>query len=239
MSTERRGDSILKRLHISRVVLSVILVGACATATYFSVRYYTLSQQQSAKISQLERTMNELSSQMNIDSIRQYSIKKVIAIIDLFNPQMESSQKYEIANTIYEMSLKYRNLDIDLICATITHESAKTWNPQVVSHVGAMGLMQIMPNTGMYLASYEGLNWTSSEQVLFDPVNNIRLGCRYLSSLIAEYSLDGGLAAYNGGPRMAAKWIKQNYAQGVLWEETANYIPSVRKIYEQYRLMTM
>jgi soluble lytic murein transglycosylase len=238
LAGENQGGKYSK-IRIYRTLLYGIFVAICLVATGVSMKYYTLSQLQNNKIGELERVLHELRGAMNVDTIRQYSIQKVIAIIDRFNPTMESSLKYEIANTIYEMSVKYRNLDIDLICATITHESGRTWNPEVMSHAGAMGLMQVMPMTGMYVASDEGLSWTTPEDVLYNPILNIRLGCRYLSSLITEYDLDGGLAAYNGGERRAAMWVKANHVDGILWDETQRYIPSVKKLYTEYRQMTM
>ncbi len=239
MSTgENRGERSLRR-RLSKVILYAILIGFSLIATVLSVRYFTLSQVQSSQIGELERALHELSSRMNVDSIRQYSIQKVIAIIDRYNPKMVSSLKYEVANTIYEMSVKYPNLDVDLICATITQETGRTWEPRVISPAGAMGMMQIMPTTGMYVAAVEGLNWTTPEQVLYHPIYNIRLGCRYLSSMISEFEIDGGLAAYNGGQRIAARWIKENYATGILYAETANYVPSVKKFWKEYRQMTM
>ena len=225
--------------NILRIVSYSVLVLFCLVASGLSLRYFSLSHSQGAKIVELERALQDLRAAMNVDSVRQYSIQKILAIIDRFNMDMESSLKYDIANTVYEMSVKYPNLNIDLICATITHESGRTWNPEVVSHAGAMGLMQIMPNTGMYVAAYEGITWTTPEEVLFDPIQNIRIGCRYLSSLISEYDIDGGLAAYNGGQRRAAMWIRENRAEGILWSETSKYIPSVLKIYDEYRQMTM
>ena len=147
----------------------------------------------------------------------------------------ELKKKYEIANEIYTLSLKYTNLDVELICATITHESAASWNPEVKSHAGAIGLMQIMPATGMYLAEYEGITWTNEEEVLTDPIYNIRMGTRYLSTLISYYGVDGGLAAYNGGEKLAALWIKNNKADGILWAETQNYIPAIIKLWDKYR----
>ncbi len=239
MSTgENRGVRPLRN-RISKVILYVILIGFSLTATVLSVRYFSISRSQEAKIVELEKAMHELSSRMNVDSIRQYSIQKVIAIIDRHNPKMESGLKYEIANTIYEMSVKYPNLDVDLICATITQETGRTWEPRVVSPAGAMGMMQLMPTTGMYVASAEGVNWTTPEQVLFHPILNIRLGSRYLSAMIDAFEIDGGLAAYNGGQRIAARWIKENYATGILYAETANYVPSVKKFWKEYRQMTM
>ncbi|MCG8607654.1 lytic transglycosylase domain-containing protein [bacterium] len=147
--------------------------------------------------------------------------------------------KSKIAAEIYRMSLKYPNLDIDLICATITHESGRTWNPKSTSPAGALGLMQIMPATGQWLAKYEGINWTKAKDILYDPIYNIRMGSRYLSALIETYDLEGGLAAYNGGSKRVELWLAQNKAAGILWPETRTYVPHVLKIYKQYKSSTM
>lgn len=225
------------KLRPAKIVKIVSVVVACALVIGFSFRYLSIYSAQEDKITELERALQDLRSAMNVDSVRQYNIQKVIAIINRFNPNMDSAKKYEIANTIYEMSVKYPKLDIDLICATITHESGRSWNPEVVSHAGAMGLMQVMPTTGMYISKYEDIDWSSPEEVLFNPIFNIRIGCRYLSSLVDEYSVDGGLAAYNGGEKRAAMWVKNNFAEGILWDETSAYVPSVKNIYKQYREM--
>ena len=133
------------------------------------------------------------------------------------------------------MSVKYPNLDVNLICATITHESARTWDPKVVSKAGAMGLMQIMPATGKWLSKYEGISWTGAEEVLFDPIYNIRLGTRYLSALIETYDLEGGLAAYNGGDKRVKLWLANDKADGILWPETRAYIPFVLNLYDEFK----
>jgi soluble lytic murein transglycosylase len=236
-----KGDTkfgeLFAKLRPAKIVKAVFIAAACLGAIGFSFRYLSVYNSQKDKIGQLERALQEIRAAMNVDSVRQYSIQKVIAIVNRFNPMMDSGTKYEIANTIYEMSVKYPNLDIDIICATITHESARTWNPEVVSQAGAMGLMQVMPTTGMYVAQYEGITWRSPEEVLFNPIYNIRIGCRYLASLVNEYDLDGGLAAYNGGEKRASLWLKNDRAAGILWAETSNYVPSVMKLRDQYREM--
>jgi soluble lytic murein transglycosylase len=218
------------------LVSAAIVVGVAAVG--FSVRYYALINTSRAKIEMLERAVQDLRAAMNVDSIRHAAIQKVMYIIEQYNPDMPSSQKYEIANEIYNMSLKYTNLDVDLLSATITHETANTWDPNVISKAGAMGLMQIMPATGMFIAQYEGINWTSKEDVLLNPIYNIRIGSRYLSSLIEMYGVDGGLAAYNGGEKRAALWLANGRAEGILWSETSQYIPSVLGLYEEYRGLT-
>jgi hypothetical protein len=61
-----------------------------------------------------------------------------------------------------------------------------------MSHKGAIGLMQIMPSTGKFLAQTENMKWTNSKDILYDPINNVRLGCLYLSSLVDIYGVEGG-----------------------------------------------
>ncbi|MBN1782116.1 transglycosylase SLT domain-containing protein [bacterium] len=190
-------------------------------------------------VKRLKNEVIDLKYAMNTDSVRQHKLQKIINIIKQYNNGISSEQAYDIANTIHEMSMKYTNLDIDLLCAVITHESANTWDPAIVSPAGAMGLMQIMPVTGMFLAEYEEITWTEPEEVLFNPVYNIRMGSRYLSSLIQEYDLEAALAAYNGGERIAAVYLANGKDNRVLWEETRKYIPAVINLYHSYISQSM
>ncbi len=185
-------------------------------------------------IQTLERNVQDVRAAMNVDTVRQHHIQKSMRIIASYNPDMPSDMRYDIASEIYEMSVKYDDLDVGLLCATITHESAKTWQPDIVSRAGAMGLMQIMPATGMFVAHYEGITWTNEEEVLLDPIYNIRIGARYLSTMISLYGLEGGLAAYNGGERRAARWVTGESEGDILHPETREYIPAVLKIYKEY-----
>ncbi len=214
------------------LVITGLVLGISATG--FTFRYYN-SENPGTQVKNIEKMVNDLRAAMNVDAVRQSNIQKVMKLIEEFNPQMPSNMRYDIASEIYEMSVKYSNLDVDLICATITHESARTWNPKVTSPVGAMGLMQIMPGTGMFLAEFENISWISPQSVLFNPIYNIRLGCRYLSTLIDIYGLQGGLAAYNGGEKRAAMWLAHNKANGILWPETQKYVPAVLNLYQQFQ----
>ena len=181
-----------RRVPVFRNLFIVCLVvPMCASMISFSSSAY--SAREMTEIRESTQTLNRLSVYVDVDSSKEHAIHKVLSIISQYNDEMQEDLKLAIANEIYRMSVKYENLDIDLICATITHESARTWKPTVVSPVGALGLMQIMPYTGYFLSTHEGIEWTNARQVLFDPVNNIRMGCRYLSRLIELYSVDGGL----------------------------------------------
>ena len=182
-----------------------------------------------------EASLKKLQAFVKADTEGLVKQEKVIGIIDSFNPSMPLEMKQEIAGEIYNMSIKYPNLDVELLCATITHESARTWDPSVVSKAGAIGLMQIMPPTGEWLAKYENFEWQSAEKTLVNPIYNIRMGSRYLSALIETYELDGGLAAYNGGEKRVGMWLAQNKLDSILWPETRKYVPSVLELYEEFR----
>lgn len=225
---------------ISALFQATIVLLVIMTAFGFSFRYFS-TDDTTSRVVELERSLNEMRSALNSDSIREYNIQKVMAISDRYNPDMSSEKKYEIASEIYRMSLKYDNLNVDLIAATITHESALSWDPLVNSYVGAMGLMQVMPATGMYVARYEDISWTSADDILHNPIYNIRIGCRYLSSLIElfENDIDAGLAAYNGGQRQAALWVASGKSEGVLWAETEHYVPAIRKLYTEYQSLNI
>ncbi len=186
------------------------------------------------EIEKISKILKEQTIVAEIDNERNTSIKKVLDFISRYNKTLTGSEKNAIANEIYLMSQKYPNLNIDFIAATITHESAKTWDPAVVSKVGAIGLMQIMPATGSFLAAEEGIEWTT-ENILFDPIVNIRLGCRYLSDMVYMYEKDGGLAAYNGGPKIAELWLASDRNNKILWAETRDYVPAVMKLYYEFK----
>lgn len=89
-------------------------------------------------------------------------------------------------------------LDRDIVLAVIRVESG--FNAFARSHMGALGLMQVMPYTGEVVARDIGIEWNGPE-TLYDPVLNVRIGTAYLAELHARYNdMDRALAAYNWGP---------------------------------------
>ncbi len=227
-----------KKTNVINRYKNILLLGAIfvlfISIAGFSIKFLDIEKNQH-KIKGIELALMDLKAAMNIDSVRQYNIQKIMSIMDRYNSSLPSNTKYEIADEIYSLSQKYTNLDVDLICATITHESALSWDPMVTSKAGAMGIMQIMPVTGIYLTAEEGMTWTSAEEILYDPIYNLRLGCRFLSTLIEIYGIEGGLAAYNGGEKLAALWLANNKAKGILYAETEKYIPFIMKLYEEFQ----
>lgn len=95
------------------------------------------------------------------------------------------------------------NMDPLLVIALIRCESS--FNNYAVSGVGAMGLMQVMPDTGSYLADKAGYRLGRSTN-LFDAETNIELGTAYLANLIQRFgNIEHALVAYNAGPGLAKK----------------------------------
>ena len=111
--------------------------------------------------------------------------------------RMTPYERHRVVRAIMEASERYE-VSPQLVLAVIEIESG--YNPYIVSPVGAMGLMQLMPRTGAEVAERTGEIWHGTA-TLFDPEANIRLGVAYLRELIDRYdSIRAALAAYNWGP---------------------------------------
>lgn len=116
------------------------------------------------------------------------------------------------------------SLDPRLIIGLIHVESSG--NPMAKSKVGALGLMQLRPDTARAMARDLGLEWAGSES-LYDANLNVVLGVRYLSRLIDRFGdIDIALAAYNWGPTRIARVIRrgnaipQDYTRSVIGAST-------------------
>jgi len=90
-----------------------------------------------------------------------------------------------------------------MVLAVIRVES--TFQPDAISHKGALGLMQILPGTGQALAEEIGLAWEGDHQLL-EPDMNIELGAYYLRKLLDRFDGDreSALEAYFQGPTRLA-----------------------------------
>lgn len=132
------------------------------------------------------------------------------------------------------------NVDPFLISSVIRQESI--FNPVILSPVGAVGLMQIMPYTGKYIA--QQLKEDFFVDSLTRPGFNIRYGVYYLRELLDQFNenLVLVLASYNGGPHNAKKWYERNkheefdlFVEDLLFSETRNYVKKVLGNYWTYQ----
>ncbi len=133
-------------------------------------------------------------------------------------------------------------LDPYLVAAMIHCESGN--RAEAVSPVGAVGLMQIMPDTGEWIAGKLDLNAYEPSQ-LTQPAFNIRMGCWYLRFLLDRYEQDrpSALAAYNAGHGNVDKWKNdpavsvEGDLRNIPFAETEQYVEKVQRAYEKYKTL--
>lgn len=111
-------------------------------------------------------------------------------------------------------------LDGLLLAAVVETESS--FSPKAVSPAGAIGLMQVIPETAALYGKTD----------LFDPTVNLDVGCQYLASLIDRYHGDLALAvaAYNAGPTAVTR-----YGGVPPYPETRDYVKSVLSRYVDHQ----
>lgn len=123
-------------------------------------------------------------------------------------------------------------IDPALVKAVIAAESG--FNPQAVSPKGAIGLMQVIPDTGARYGVTGDARRTAAQK-LADPKTNITTGVRYLSDLLRMFSgnLELVLAAYNAG-----EGAVQKHGNDIPpYAETQNYVKTVLQFYRYYNPM--
>ncbi|WP_197702707.1 lytic transglycosylase domain-containing protein [Sulfuricaulis limicola] len=124
-------------------------------------------------------------------------------------------------NPLVEQAAREHQIDQALLRAVIAVESG--YDPNAVSRKGAVGLMQLMPQTAR---RYGVRN-------MYDPAQNIQGGARYLRDLMGKFNNDLPLvlAAYNAGEEAIAQYGNRIPP----YRETRSYVPRVLDFYRQYQ----
>lgn len=135
-------------------------------------------------------------------------VKNVFRIVKDRLPKAHKSKAASIARAIINESKK-NSLDPYFVMAVISGESS--FNPVAVGPVGEIGMMQIRPSTGKWMADIVKSKW-HGDKTLRDPVANIKLGVAYLSWLRNKFEGHGQLylAAYNMGPRAVKNAVSRD-----------------------------
>jgi soluble lytic murein transglycosylase len=122
-------------------------------------------------------------------------------------------------------------LDPALVAAVIYQESKFRANAK--SKSGAIGLMQLLPETAKGIAVHTGGSRFRVED-LYDPELNVRYGSWYLRHLIQKYGdEETALAAYNAGQDNVDRWRRAG--RGVAFSETRAYVRRVEELKRIYR----
>ncbi len=128
-------------------------------------------------------------------------------------------------NTAYDLIIErhaqIHGIDPSLVKAVMKAES--NFNPNAMSHKGAQGLMQLMPDTARLM----------KVENPFDPEDNIRGGTKYLKYLGDTFggNLDLVLAAYNAGPQR----VREYNMSIPPYDETRTYVQRVKSYYNSFK----
>lgn len=134
-------------------------------------------------------------------------------------------------------------VDSFLVAAIIKNES--NFEHKAVSGVGAVGLMQIMPETGRWIAEQMGLE-EYKDSDLYQTRTNIRMGCWYLGELEHEFKNNMALVmiAYNAGRGQTHEWMEKNGwdydfndIKAIPFPDTREYVSRVLQDRDKYYLL--
>ncbi len=150
----------------------------------------------------------------------------------------ESQYQLQYTEYVDKYSEEY-DVDKVLIYSIINTESH--FDPNAESAVGAIGLMQIMPDTFTWLQTYSGADEVLDSSALYDPETNIKYGVMFLDYLVDMYdSRSAVAAAYNAG-FVVSEWLENpEYSDDGVnlkttpYAQTTAYIEKVESAYEMY-----
>ncbi len=135
----------------------------------------------------------------------------------------------DLSHYILTKSDEYRMSPL-FILSLIQVESG--FHPTIVSHKGAVGMLQLLPATAQEVATSSGLAWTGPRD-LEDPKTNIDLGLRYMTSLKKQFgNTEHTLTAYNMGPHA----LRTRLANGR--EFSREYFDRVMDAFSDYQKKT-
>jgi soluble lytic murein transglycosylase len=152
--------------------------------------------------------------------------------VDRSSPPWYERLRYPLA---YEIIIRghARNYELDpaLLAAVIYQESK--FEVDARSAAGAVGLMQLRPETAKGIAARTGGSSFRVED-LYDPEINVRYGSWYLRHLLDKYGDEAlALAAYNAGQTRVDRWRAEG--GGIAFAETRHYVQRVGELKEIYR----
>lgn len=128
-----------------------------------------------------------------------------------------------------------------LVFALMREESG--FRPAVRSPAGAVGLLQLMPETAARVAADTGAGAVDEDR-LTDPATNIRLGTAFLDGLLGRFGgrASAAIGSYNAGPAPVARWLEargkladDEWVETIPYEETRNYVKRVQRSLHVYQ----
>lgn len=178
---------------------------------------------------ELQRVKARLQELDDAPAYEEAETMGVVAVVK--KSRLPDRQQRRLAVTIVREA-RANGLDPLLVLAVISCESG--FDAFAVSPVGAMGLMQVMPNTGDWLMSRRGLELRRRTN-LFDTELNVEIGAAYLSELVRDFgTIERALVAYNAGPAAAGKILRAPTRKKFMAGYPAKVMGEYRRLKAQY-----
>lgn len=211
-------NKLSKKILIAGFFTGLLVFGAAADAT----EKKTLSSQQREERLKHARELLGKHYRKSTAKVGE-KIPKINSLVYRWTrqrlPKSHKAKSKVLAQAIIDESLKY-GFDPIFLMSVIQGESS--FRPNMIGGVGEIGLMQIRPETGKWIAEKFDMKWKGT-QSLHDPVTNVRIGAAFLSFLRDRFDSHAQLylAAYNMGQsnvdRLLAKEIwPKDYPQHVM-----------------------
>jgi soluble lytic murein transglycosylase len=155
-----------------------------------------------------------------------------LAYLETANPGWWVRVRYPLKyDSIVRGHARNYRLDPALLAAVIYQESK--FRPRVKSTSGAVGLMQLLPDTARGIAVHTGGSQFRVDD-LYNPEINVRYGSWYLRHLLDKYDDERtALAAYNAGQENVDDWRRDG--RGIAFAETRHYVDHVEHLKTLYR----
>jgi len=183
---------------------------------------------------QLEVTTRPLPVPSPVPAIKVMSEEEVTRVLRKNWRGGGGTDLSRLARHLIMLCLRH-GFDPAAVLAVIQVESR--FQPHVVSPMGAVGLMQLMPATAEWMSKRSSIAYQQAAE-LKDPFKNLELGVAYLNELRSKYMTDSPYfkyAAYNMGPARLDE-LRQKRGERFRPRETGKYYRSIRDGMTQLRL---
>ncbi len=155
---------------------------------------------------------------------RELDYEVVLDVVRRHRPTAAEGWHRTLATAIVEESVA-ESVDPLLVTAIVAKESS--FKTRVVSHAGAVGLMQLRPWVAKDMALRSDVEWNGRD-TLHSPHLNVRLGVRYYKELVERFGDEQiALTAYCFGPSRVSMWLRAGSFNG------SRYARDILSHYEQ------
>ncbi len=160
------------------------------------------------------------------------------ALADMAVRELQAAASQEGGTWEYSV---LNGLDPYLVASLVRQESE--FNALALSRANAVGLMQLLPNTGKTVAKQVKIKGYSAPQ-LYTPAVNLELGTRYFKEMVDKYNgqFEYALAAYNAGTDRVGDWLgqghyrdPQEFVESIPFTETREYVQAILRNANVYR----